>query len=92
MEVGGGRAVKIAIPKGRSGRGGGLEPPDLTARSGEVAKEDRQLAHHRTRSRQARELFLFLFCDLFLYQHKAVSAAVWFLFVVVDVWLVGCFL
>ncbi|KAK2512799.1 Mdm1 [Columba guinea] len=71
MEVGGGRAVKIAIPKGRSGPDGGLGSPNLRARSGEVAKEDRQLPHHRTRSRQARELFFLSFCKLVLYQHKA---------------------
>lgn len=62
MEVGGGRAVKIAVPEGRSGRDGGLGSPDLRARSGEVAKEGRQLPHHRTRSRQASFLSVNWFC------------------------------
>ena len=61
MEISSGKAVKKVSPEGRSEQEGGLGSPDRVARSGEVAKEDQQLARHRTGSRKVRELdFSFL--------------------------------
>ncbi|XP_015483997.1 nuclear protein MDM1 isoform X2 [Parus major] len=49
MEISKGKAVRKATPEGRSEREGGLGPPDRVARSGEVAKANRQPARHRSR-------------------------------------------
>lgn len=55
MEISSGKAAKKVSPEGRSEQEGGLGSPDPAARSGEVAKEDWQLACHRTGSRKVRE-------------------------------------
>ncbi|KAF2974687.1 hypothetical protein EK904_001554 [Melospiza melodia maxima] len=52
MEISRGRAVRRATPEGRSEQEGGLRSPDRVARSGEVAKADRQLTRHRRDSRR----------------------------------------
>lgn len=80
MEINSGREVKKASPEGRSEEGGGLGSPDHAARSGEVAKEDRLPARHRTGSRKVRELHFSFLYALFLYQHNAVSGGMRFSF------------
>lgn len=61
MVISRGKAVRKATPEGRSEQGGGLGSPDREARSGEVAKADRQLTRHRRGSRRVRNLvFSFL--------------------------------
>ncbi|XP_018775243.1 nuclear protein MDM1 isoform X1 [Serinus canaria] len=52
MVISRGKAVRKATPEGRSEQGGGLGSPDRAARSGEVAKADRQLTRHRRGSRR----------------------------------------
>ncbi|XP_039427009.1 nuclear protein MDM1 isoform X4 [Corvus cornix cornix] len=52
MEISRGKAVGKATPEGTAEQEGGLRSPDRVARSGEVAKADRQLARHRRGSRR----------------------------------------
>nr|XP_041568211.1 nuclear protein MDM1 isoform X3 [Taeniopygia guttata] len=52
MEISGEKAVRKAAPEGRCEQDGGLGSPDRVARSGEVAKADRQLPRHRRGSRR----------------------------------------
>ncbi|XP_063011166.1 nuclear protein MDM1 isoform X2 [Melospiza melodia melodia] len=52
MEISRGRAVRKATPEGRAEQEGGLKSPDRVARSGEVAKANRQLTRHRRDSRR----------------------------------------
>ncbi|XP_048157726.1 nuclear protein MDM1 isoform X5 [Corvus hawaiiensis] len=52
MEISRGKAVGKATPEGTAEQEGGLGSPDRVARSGEVAKADRQLARHRRGSRR----------------------------------------
>ncbi|XP_030115243.4 nuclear protein MDM1 isoform X2 [Taeniopygia guttata] len=52
MEISREKAVRKAAPEGRCEQGGGLGSPDRVARSGEVAKADRQLPRHRRGSRR----------------------------------------
>ncbi|CAN8211070.1 unnamed protein product [Coccothraustes coccothraustes] len=47
-----GKAVRKATPQGRAEQEGGLGSPDRVARSGEVAKADRQLTRYRRGSRR----------------------------------------
>ncbi|XP_031962582.1 nuclear protein MDM1 isoform X6 [Corvus moneduloides] len=52
MEISRGKAVGKATPEGTAEQEGGLGSPDRVARSGEVARADRQLARHRRGSRR----------------------------------------
>ncbi|XP_041873756.1 nuclear protein MDM1 isoform X3 [Corvus kubaryi] len=52
MEISRGKAVGKATPEGTAEQEGGLGFPDRVARSGEVARADRQLARHRRGSRR----------------------------------------
>ncbi|XP_077034959.1 nuclear protein MDM1 isoform X2 [Agelaius phoeniceus] len=52
MEISRGKAGREATPEGRAEQEGGLGSPDRVARSGGVAKADRQLTRHRRGSRR----------------------------------------